>query len=270
MPVTIGILQAGYGVNVSENVSKTINLIEKNYSKADLIILPEYSMVNILAGLKPDDVYNAAEPLEESNYLSRLEDLASELNVHILAHFIEKTGNPPLARSTSVLIKPFGGWEPVYSKMHLFDAYGYSESKYFIPGEKPSKEILLKGMRFAVAICYDLRFPELFRHYARRGIETILVHSGWVRGPLKEETLEFLSRARAHENTVWIVVADHYGENYVGRSMVIDPYGVKQLDLGIGEKYVEYTIDKELVYEARKTIPALMKSIEKWEISYKS
>lgn len=270
MPITIGILQASFGINVSDNVNKIVNLIKKNYRQADLIILPEYSMVNILAGLKPDDVYRVAEPLEESNFLSRLEDLASDVNTHILAHFIEKTGKPPLVKSLSILVKPFDGWEVVYSKIHLFNAYGYSESKYFIPGDKPSREILLKGMRFAVAICYDLRFPELFRYYARHGIETILVHAGWVRGPLKEEVLEFLGRARAHENTVWVVIADHYGENFVGRSMVIDPYGVKQLDLGIGEKYVEYTIDKESVYEARKLVPVLAKSIEKWDVNYKA
>ena len=68
---------------------------------------------------------------------------------------------------------------------------------------------------------------------------------------------------------LWIVLSNHFGREYVGRSMVVNPYGVKVLDLGLGEKYVEFEIDLDLVSEVREKIPVLSKSRELWDIRFK-
>ncbi len=269
MGFTIGILQFSSTGNVRENIGRIEELIRRGYEKADLILLPEYSMMNILGGMKPEDVYKTAESIEDSSYLDSLTSIAMKYSVYIVTHFIEKSEEPPKCYSSSILLTPSGDRKLLYRKIHLFDAYGYRESEYFIPGDRLSEIITVNDVKIAIAICFDIRFPELFRCYALSGVETVLVHMGWVKGPLKEETLEFLARSRAHENTYWIVVADQCGRGYVGRSMVIDPYGVKKTELGFLEDYTEYYIDKDIVYKARETIPVLEKA-RKWSIVLKN
>ena len=266
--VRVGILQLGYSIDPYKNLEKTVKYINSFYKDADIVVLPEYSMMDILQ-MSPREVYSRSEHIEDSKYLGVLAKLAMDLNTNILAHFIEKTSQEPYTYSTSVLITNSGTLIPVYRKMHLFDAYGFKESNYFLPGKELFKEIAIKETKFRVAICFDLRFPELFRLYAYLGAHGILIHSGWVRGPLKEEILEFLVKTRAHENTYWVIVSDHYGKNYVGRSMIVDPYGVKVIDLGIGEKYIEYDIDISLINDARRIVPVIDISKRKWVIKQK-
>ncbi len=267
--LVIGIVQGEYGVKPIDNFRRTSELLRNGIKEADVIILPEYSMIDPLASLSPEELYDKAELLDDSNYLSLISDLAGKYGIPILVHFIEKTSMLPKCRSSSILVRPSGSFEWIYSKIHLFDAYGYRESDYFIPGDQLSKKIMINGFHIRVAICFDIRFPELFRSYALQGADLVLVHSGWVRGPLKEETLEFLGRSRAHENTYWVVIANRFGSNYTGRSMVLDPFGIKVYELGHGIRYGEYIIDRDRLSEARKTIPVLIKSRERWIIRLK-
>jgi len=123
---------------------------------------------------------------------------------------------------------------PVYSKIHLFDAYGYSESE-FLNRDKPGKIISIEGVKIAFTICYDLRFTELFRTYANMDVDVVIVQSGWVKGPPKEEVLDKLACTRAHENTIYLVIADQTGDMFVGRSGVFNPWGYRELDLGVEE-----------------------------------
>lgn len=268
MVVRVGIVQAGYGIDVARNVEKSEKIVRSGFREADFIVLPEYSMFNVL-DLKPRDAYCLSESISSSNYLERLSKIASDLDVYVFAHFIERVNGNIKPLSSSVLVKPDGSWEKVYSKIHLFDAYGYRESNYFTAGNFLSREVVFEDAKIRVAICYDLRFPELFRVYALNGANTVVVHSGWVTGFLKEETLDFLAKARAHENGLWLIVSNHFGEKYVGRSMIVNPYGVKVLDLGLGEKYVEYEIDPSLVFEVRKLTPVIEKSKNIWDIRFK-
>ncbi len=265
MSLTIGLVQADYGVDPLNNYEKTKRVLRESYSEAALIVLPEYSMSDPLQLAKPEEVNAIAEYIEDSAYLSKLSELAAELGASILAHFIEKTdGGKPL--SSSVMIHPSGEFEKLYSKIHLFDAYGYRESMFFERGRSVSRSIVIKDLTARAAICFDIRFPELFRVYATTGSELVIVHSGWVRGLLKEEALEFLVRSRAHENTLWIAVANRWGEKYVGRSMVADPFGVKVFELSVGENYGEYTVDGNRVREARRILPTVELSKGLWKV----
>ncbi len=267
--IIVGIVQDEYTVDPRRNYEKVKEILSKHYREADIVLLPEYSMINILAGLKPLEVYNKSESLEDSSFIARLSDLASSLDTNILAHIIERTDTKPKTKSTSVLIEPSGRTNKVYSKIHLFDAYGYRESDYFIPGNSLSKGIYLGKYLFYVAICFDLRFPELFRTYARNNAYGVFVHSGWVKGHLKEEVLDVLGIARSHENTMYIILSDHTGELYVGRSGVFNPYGFREVDMGFKPGYIEWGIKPEVVEEARKIIPVMDKSRIFWDIFFK-
>ncbi len=267
--IIVGIIQDEYNIEPILNFEKTKKHLINGFKEADIVLLPEYSMINILAGLTPQQVYERAESLEDSTYLSKMADLSAKIGVPILVHFIEKTDSPPKSYSSSILVEPSGNIAKVYSKIHLFDAYGYRESDYLLPGDRLSKTILIKGFTINIAICYDLRFPELFRKYAVNGANTVLVHAGWVKGPFKEEVLDTLAKSRSHENTMYLVVSNHTGRLYTGRSGVFNPYGYRELDMGVKPGYAEHKLSLSIVEEARRNIPVLQHSVDKWSIMFK-
>lgn len=264
--LVVGIVQASYTNQPMENVEKTYSLIKKWYREADIVVLPEYSMTNPLSIKDPLRVYDLSEYITGSKYLSSFNRLVNELGINLLVHFIEKTDRHPLTKSTSVLITTRGEVLPVYHKMHLFDAYGYRESDFFEPGKSPSKIISINGFQIAFAICYDMRFPELFRTYARQGAHVVIVQAGWVKGPFKEELLDKILVTRAHENTLYIVLANQTGDQFTGRSGVFNPMGYRELDLGHVEKYAEHTLLLENVLKTRDIIPVIKQSLSKWDI----
>ncbi len=245
-------LQFGSSGDKVRNLERMLSLMKK--VEADLVVLPEYSMFPI-EDQSPGEVYEGSEGLD-GPWVAEFKRFARENSSHVLVTLLERASYPRVYNAAA-LVSPEEEVVSVYRKVHLFDALGFRESDYVVPGASPSDIVEVAGVRVAVAICFDLRFPELFRHYALRGAEVVLVPSAWYSGPLKEETLAFLSRARASENVYYLVVADQYGPRFVGRSMVVDPLGTVVLDLGVGEKYLEYEIDVDRVYEARRTLPLL-------------
>ncbi|MET1159758.1 MAG: nitrilase-related carbon-nitrogen hydrolase [Thermoprotei archaeon] len=265
----VGITQFYSSADPHKNAEKLKELIIKNYREADLVVTPEYSMLNILSGIEPEKVYEIVSDLEDNEYLSILSDLASDIGAPILTHILLRSDEKPRCYSQSILVKPSGDYELIYRKIHLFDAYGYRESDYLLPGEDYSKELSIRGFNTYTAICYDIRFPELFRAYAWRGAHVIIVQAGWVRGPLKEEILEYLAISRSHENTVYIVLSNQTGDQFTGRSGVFNPYGYRELDMGFRESYKEYSLDMDIIKEARRSIPVLEHSQKTWNIELK-
>ena len=249
--INIGILQFG-SVADKEKTLEKIDLLLKP-KKADIIVMPEYTMGNPL-DMSPDKLSKYAEDIQGS-FSKKILKYTVEYGVPIIAGIFEKTGGN--VYNTAVRYSPNGDIECMYRKIHLFDAYGYRETEYFKAGVKPSKIFDVKNVKFSIAICFDIRFPELFRYYSLNAVEVILLPSGWIRGPMKEETLRFLARARSHENIVYMVLAVQYGKEYTGRSMIVDPLGTVVHELGIGEKYSEYTIDADEIYKVRGFLPLL-------------
>ncbi len=249
----LGILQFSSLASKNETLNKLSKLLKD--VTADIVVLPEYAAFNI-ARLKPEEAYAMADGLE-GEFIKFFSNLAREFSSHFVVTTFERSPEPPKVYNTAVVVRPDGEIASTYRKTHLFDAYGYRESDYMVPGGEVSPIVDIGKARIAVAICFDIRFPELFRIYSLNGAELVVVPSAWFKGPLKEETLSFLARARAHENTVYVAVAVQYGDEYTGRSLVADPWGTQILDLGIGEKYCETDVDVEQVYEVRRKLPVL-------------
>lgn len=251
--IRIGVLQ----VAPRSSKTETLRVVEKLLESArdpSLIVTPEYLMLDP-TGLPREKVYEEAEDLEGS-WLGFFKDKARGLGACIAATLFEKSGDGRVY-NTLAFIDKNGSIKAVYRKTHLFDAYGYRESSFTAPGDRLFQPTDLCGVKVGAAICFELRFPEIFRTQALSGAEVIVVPSAWYKGPLKEETLRFLAQARAHENTVYLVVASNPGRNFVGRSMIVNPMGVVKLDLGPGERYEEYEIDTGEIEEARKVLPVL-------------
>lgn len=221
--------------------------------EADVIAMPEYAMFDP-TGLPPSRVAREAEPLD-GPWVDFAASIAAQYSAYVVATMFEAAAPRPY--NTAVVVSPGGGVVAVYRKLHLFDAYGYRESDYFQPGRAPPRPFEVRGVRLGLAICFDIRFPELFRSYALQGAHAVIVPAAWYRGPLKEEALRFLAQARAHENGMYVALPVLYGERFTGRSMVVDPYGVVEVDAGVGARYVEATLDTSLVEEARRQVPVL-------------
>ena len=122
--------------------------------------------------------------------------------------------------------------------------FGFRESEFFGSGS----ELILANVgdtTFGVVTCYDIRFPELVKKEAMSGATVIIVPAAWFRGPLKEEQWQTYLMARAAETTCFVVGVGNANENFVGRSIVANPFGVKVLDLGYGNRIGQYEIDNE-------------------------
>ena len=220
-----------------------------------LAVLPEYSMFDP-TGLDPRVVAGAAEPLE-GPWLSRVRRIARDRGLCVVVGVFE-SGPRGKPYNTVVAIDERGEVVGFRRKYFLFDALGYRESSVFEPGGDPWAGLVeLCGATIGLAVCFELRFPEVFRAHALRGAEVFIVPSAWYRGPGKEEQYRFLAQARAHENTSWLLAPILYGDNFTGRSMIVNPYGIAEVDAGHGERVVSHTISREAVEEARRRLPLL-------------
>lgn len=247
-----------------EKISKSIR--EAVANSAELIALPE--VFNYRAEL--GDAITNYENIEDSESLKLLEALAKELEVWVLSGSIlahENSSSMPL--NTSVLINPQGKITAKYSKIHLFKvSFGdkvIDESQKSQAGTKPViAEIISEEkskFKIGMSICYDLRFPELYRNYAKKHCEIIYVPSAFTY-KTGEAHWEILLRARAIENQAYVIAPNQCGsssgvESY-GNSMVIDPWGNILARASTKDEEIIYTkIDLETINKARSIIPAL-------------
>ena len=181
--------------------------------------------------------------------------LARQHNIHILGSMYEKRG--PGVYNTMPVIAPRSGVMGAYRKIHLFPLM--QEDKWLLPGEVPLATDMPWG-RTGFAICYDLRFPELFRRYARDRVELIVMSMAWPHPRLAH--YRTLLRARAVENQCYMIAVNRIGEDddgtrYFGHSCVIDPWGEIVVEAGETAAHLTVTIDMEAVAETRRALPAL-------------
>jgi deaminated glutathione amidase len=225
---------------------------------AELVALPE--KWNMLAA--GEEIVAAAETLDGPS-LGAARGWARELGIHLLAGSICERG-PAKAFNTSVLIGPDGHDLAVYRKIHLFDVdaggVSYRESDH----EEPGSEIVAVDFGEIVVgltVCYDLRFPELYRILALREARLITVPSAFTlaTGPDHWETL---LRARAIENQVFVLAPNQYGEapphyRSYGRSAIVDPWGVILATAADEECFIAAELDLDAQDRVRQSLPSL-------------
>lgn len=238
-----------------QNLEKILKII-KDQQSSDLIVFPEYCM-----GF-PNEKLTRNYFIENSEYtdgefVSSVVSQTSKRNITVILPIYEKTENSKIF-NTALIIKE-GNIKGKYRKIHMFDALGYKESNLFNKGQE-AYLFNLGGFTFGVVICYDIRFPELIKSQVKAGAEVILVPAAWYRGLRKEEQWQTLLMARAHENTSYVVAVGNANEAFIGRSIVVDPFGIKNLDLGIGERVSIFQIDKTLIDDARRKLPVIKQS----------
>jgi predicted amidohydrolase len=191
-------------------------------------------------------------------FASSLRALAAEHGVAVVCGLWETVpGETERAANVAVAFGADGELLARYNKVHLFDALSVRESALMLGGNSPPPVFSLKGMILGLAICYDLRFPELFRNLAQRGAEAVLVPSAWYAGPMKEEHWLTLLQARAIENTMYVGGANLCGVPFAARSAIFDPFGVMLAGSGEGEALVTARLARARIGEVRTKLPSL-------------
>jgi deaminated glutathione amidase len=227
---------------------------------AELVVLPEKWPV---LGT-PEQTIAGAEPYDGATH-EWARNTARELGIDLVAgSFSELTGNDRGA-NTSVHIGPDGETKATYRKIHMFDVEVggkvYKESEHEAPGEEIVLSETADGAGLGLTICYDLRFPELYRILAVKGAQIIAVPAAFTLATTREHW-EVLLRARAIEDQAYLVAANQVGEHAPGyrsggRSMIVDPWGVVLAQAPDQETFVIAELDLARQDEIRRSLPSL-------------
>ncbi len=228
---------------------------------AELVVLPEkWPALGSGEVLRP-----LAQPLD-GPALAWARALAAELAIDLVAGSIsERVEGEEKLRNTSVHVGPDGRDRAVYRKLHMFDVEidgtVYRESEHEQAGDELVLSAAAGGVELGLTVCYDLRFPELYRALAARGARVLVVPSAFTLATTRDHW-EVLLRARAIEDQAFVVAANQIGEHGPGlrsggRSMIVDPWGVVLAQAPDGEGVVVADLDLERQDEIRARLPSL-------------
>lgn len=251
--------------NLNENLEVAARLVKMAADcGAQLAVLPEYFC---LMGLKDTDKVNVREVAGSGPIQERLAAIAQENHIFLVAGTIpleSKESNKVL--NTSLVFSPQGKQIARYDKMHLFGFQNaterYEESETIVAGSQPGQftiKIDAIDWHFGLSICYDLRFPELYR--ALGSVDCHIIPAAFTYTTGKDHW-EILLRARAIENQCYVLASAQGGihlnqRRTWGQSMLIDPWGVILSNLPESEGLITGTLSKDKLKEVRSKLPAL-------------
>ncbi|MFC0449982.1 carbon-nitrogen hydrolase family protein [Rhodococcus jostii] len=221
---------------------------------ARLIAFPEFSMFTVSA--MDDRFVRSAESLS-GPFVQRVGRLAAEHQITIVVG-LNETSSDGRIHNTLVAVNVDGQVTATYRKIHLYDAFGFTESSRVRPGEIDKPETFeVDGLRFGLQTCYDLRFPEVTRRLVDAGADALVLPAAWVPGPLKEDHWNTLIRARAIENTIYVAAADQTAPGGVANSFIVDPMGIPLASAGEAEGLTLASISADRIARVRAQNPAL-------------
>ena len=258
----IACVQMCSGLSPETNIASASALIREAAAQgASFVATPE--MTNVIES-KHDRLLGKVGTQDDDASLVRLRGLAGGLGITLLIGSLALREDDMLV-NRSFLLAPDGGVLAHYDKMHMFDVQldggeSYHESRRYLAG---TRAVVADGpeARFGMTICYDMRFPALYRLLAQNGAQIITVPSAFTR-PTGRAHWEVLLRARAIETGCYVVAPAQCGEHESGRktyghSMVVAPWGEIVAELGEEPGVVVADIDLDAVKAARRKIPAL-------------
>ncbi|WP_295955251.1 carbon-nitrogen hydrolase family protein [Rhodoferax sp.] len=242
-------------------------LAEAAASGAELAVLPEYFC---LLGQRDTDKLQIQEALGAGPIQDFLARTARQLGLWIVGGTLPLTvGDGSRVRNSSLVFDPSGACVARYDKIHLFrfdnGQERFDESRVLEPGAEPVLFELLardgQRWRIGLSICYDLRFPELYRSYAAQGVDLLLVPSAFTH-TTGQAHWELLLRARAVENLAYVLAPAQGGLHANGRrtwghSLLVDPWGTVLAERAEGEAVVLGTLDAARLAQCRSQLPAL-------------
>jgi predicted amidohydrolase len=251
------------GREPAANLDAAVKLIEEaKNAGADYVQTPE--MTNIME-VSREKLFNTIAPEETDISLAALRDLARKLSLYIHVGSLAIKVSPDKAANRAFLIDPKGEIAARYDKIHMFDVdladgESYRESRNYRAGEL-AVVTDLPWARFGISVCYDLRFPSLYRALAEAGSSVLTIPSAFTR-QTGEAHWHVLMRARAIENGCFVLAAAQGGTHENGRetfghSLVVDPWGRVIAEGGTEPGVIMAEIDPAAVAAARARVPSL-------------
>jgi predicted amidohydrolase len=257
-------IQMRSGLNPGPNIEDAVRMIgEAKAAGADYVLTPE--MTNILAGNR-EQLFGAIVDEERDASLATFREIARKLGIYVHVGSLAIRVSHDRAANRAFLIGPKGEVAARYDKIHMFDVdladgESYRESRNYRPGELAVLSDLPWG-RLGVTICYDLRFPALYRALAEAGAIMLAIPSAFTKQTGEAQHWHVLNRARAIETGCFVFAAAQGGKHASGRetfghSLILDPWGRILADGGTEPGVVMAEIDPQEVAKARARIPSL-------------
>lgn len=226
---------------------------------AELVVFPEATMRCFGRNLS-----EVAEPLD-GPWASAVRQIAAEAGVAVVVGMFTPADDD---RVHNTLLVTGPATEASYDKIHLFDAFGFTESETVAPGRQPLV-VQVAGVGVGVTTCYDVRFPGLYTTLADRGAQLVVVAASWGAGPGKVDQWQLLTRARALDATVIVAACGQADPSTVGipstsaaptgvgHSAVVSPDGTVRATLGAEPGLLVVDLDPDEVALVRRSIPVL-------------
>ena len=263
--ITVAMLQMSSIIgDVEANCNKVEQIIESSLSNPiDVLVLPEVWTV----GWSCSHFRESAQNILDSSVVDFLERLAKKHNINIIGgSFITKDNDKYF--NTCPVINRDGKLIATYSKNHLYSYYGCDEGKYITPGDSPVM-VELDGVKFGLTICYDIRFPEIYRAYRKAGADILVNCAAW--GSKKPIPWEVMTKSRAVENQCYMIALTQSGyiengEYNLGESRIIDYKGEELSSIMSGEGIVSSEILLDPMYEFRNKCTVLNDIKDKYEV----
>lgn len=248
--------------HIDRNLATADRLVrEAAAGGAELVVLPE--KWNLLG--TGEQMAAGAQALEGPS-IRWARAIARELGIDLIAgSIVERSSQGEKNRNTSVHIGPEGQLRAAYRKIHMFDVevdgVTYAESRYEQPGNEVVLSELSGGSKLGMSICYDLRFPELYRALSSAGAEIIVVPSAFTLATTRDHW-EVLVRARAIENECFVIAPNQIGvhardNRSGGRSLIVDPWGVVLASAPDREAMIVADLDLQSLEDVRRRLPVL-------------
>ena len=261
---------AAIQLNAADDFDRNLETADKLVRRAaalgaDVVVLPETWTV---MGAR-EQMLAGAQALD-GQAISWARATAAELGIDLIAgSFSERRDGAALLSNTSVHVDPRGELAAIYRKIHLFDVEidgaVYGEASTYAPGDQIVTTTLALGTTVGLSICFDLRYPELYRILALRGAELLTVPSAFTLRTTRDHW-ETLLRARAIENQCFVVAPNQVGDHpgglrSGGRSLIIDPWGLVLAGAADDEGVIVAELDFEALRRIRAQLPTLPRRV---------
>ncbi len=250
--------------DVRANCNKISSVLENNLQEqTDVIVLPEVWTV----GWSCFHFRETAQELSNNYAIEFLSDLAKKYNTNIIGGSIIIKKDDNYYNSCPIIDKS-GKLLGLYSKNHLYSYYGCDEDKYVNAGENGFM-VELDGVKFGISICYDIRFPELYRAYAKAGADVLVNCAAW--GSKKPIPWEMMTKSRAIENQCYMLALTQCGyieneESNLGESRIIEYKGEEIASIMTGEAIVSSVLSLDDMYRFREKSPILKDIKDNYEV----
>lgn len=265
MTVQVAVAQFAAGTDKEEN----LKLVREGIATAadagaELVVTPE---VGMYFDHRNAGTVDNAEPLDGPFLTAAREGVRAAgvtavvglvEKLAVAGEVVEKDDDGERASNTLAAIAPDGELIGVYRKVHLYDAFGYRESDKIRPAEIVEPLMFdLGDIKFGAMTCYDIRFPEMARTLVDAGATAVVLPAAWAVGPAKEDHWATLVRARAIENTCYLVASGQTGPRCTGQSMIVDPMGTVLASAGERPGIALAGLEAARVEQVRTVNPSL-------------